>query len=80
MVAELARILKPDGVIEMRTPDLGHWATPSNLAQWKEVKPSEHLYYFDAKTLAQLCSRHGLVVAHKRLMFKPALDVFFRHR
>ena len=77
VVAELKRIIKPGGVIEIRTPDVGHWQTPKNLCEWKEVKPSEHLYYFDVKTLVRLFDKHGLVLKKRRFMFKPALDLFF---
>ncbi len=79
VVKELKRILAPGGVVEIRTPDLGHWLTPKDLSSWKEVKPSEHLYYFDASTLSRVFANHGLKVASRRLMFKPALDVFFVH-
>lgn len=78
-VAELARVLRPTGVIEIRTPDVGHWSTPRQLSEWKEVKPSEHLYYFNASTLNRLFAKHGLRVRHQRFMFKPALDIVFEH-
>lgn len=78
-VAELARVLKPTGLIEIRTPDVAHWRTPRNLAQWTEIKPSEHLYYFSASTLTRLFARHGLRLLHRRVMFKPALDCLFAH-
>ena len=77
LVTELARILTPGGVIEIRTPSVGHWQTPRDLSTWKEVKPSEHLYYFSFSTLKTLFENHGLSVRHKRLMIKPALDVYF---
>ena len=77
IVAELRRLIKPSGVIEIRTPDVGHWQTPRDLSQWKEVKPSEHLYYFDARTLERLFEQHGLIRKKRRIMFKPALDLFF---
>ncbi len=76
-VAELARVLKPGGLIEVRTPDLGHWRTPRDLAQWKEIKPSEHLYYFSAATLTRLFARYGLRLHHRRLMVKSALDCLY---
>ena len=77
VVIELKRLIKPSGVIEIRTPDLGHWQTPKDLIRWKEVKPSEHLYYFNARTLERLFKQHGLILKKKRIMFKPALDLFF---
>lgn len=76
-VAELARIVKPGGLIEIRTPDVAHWRTPRNLANWKEIKPSEHLYYFSAITLTRLFARHGFRLVHRRLMAKPALDCLY---
>jgi 2-polyprenyl-3-methyl-5-hydroxy-6-metoxy-1,4-benzoquinol methylase len=77
VVAELARILRPGGVIEIRTPDVAHWRRPRELAAWREIKPSEHLYYFSAETLVRLFARHGLVLLRRRLMLKPALDCYF---
>lgn len=77
LVTELARILAPGGVVEIRTPNVGHWQTPRYLSTWKEVKPSEHLYYFSFTTLKTLFENHGFLVRHKRLMLKPALDVYF---
>jgi len=75
--AELARILKPGGLLEIRTPDVAHWARPCDLSRWKEIKPSEHLYYFSPTTLERLLARHGLVLRKRRMMFKPAIDAFF---
>ncbi|TDJ63733.1 MAG: class I SAM-dependent methyltransferase [Proteobacteria bacterium] len=77
LVAEIMRLLAPGGVVEIRTPDVGHWRTPRDLARWEEVKPSEHLYYFNRSTLEALFANHGFRVAHRRPMFKSALDVFF---
>ena len=79
VVGELKRILKPAGVIEIRTPDIGHWSTPSKIETWKEVKPSEHLYYFNRETLPMLFARHNLQLIYRRLMFKPAINMFFQH-
>lgn len=74
-VAELARILAPGGVIDLGTPDIGHWRVPRALAQWNELKPSEHLYYFNRRTLGRLLARHGLRIVRKRLALKPGLKV-----
>jgi 2-polyprenyl-3-methyl-5-hydroxy-6-metoxy-1,4-benzoquinol methylase len=76
-VAELHRILKLKGIVEIRTPDIAHWQTPRDLSTWKEIKPSEHLYYFNAVTLRNLFEKHGFELAHKRFMFKGALDMYF---
>ena len=78
-VAELKRILKPDGVVEIGTPDIGHWRVPKVLSSWNEVKPSEHLYYFDRITLTRLLANHGLEVIRSRLALKPGLKIVARH-
>ena len=78
-VAELARILAPRGVLDIGTPDIGHWRVPRVLARWNELKPSEHLYYFNRQTLGRLLARHGLRIMQKRLALKPGLKVLIEH-
>jgi len=78
-VAELKHLLAPGGVIEIRTPDVGHFTTPRRLETWREIKPSEHLYYFDRRTLPRLFARHGLKLIERRLMLKSALDHVYGH-
>lgn len=77
--AELARLLAPGGIIEIRTPDVAHFRRPRRLEAWSEIKPSEHLYYFSRATLARLLARHGLAIVHRRPAWKPALKVYVRH-
>jgi 2-polyprenyl-3-methyl-5-hydroxy-6-metoxy-1,4-benzoquinol methylase len=77
LMAEMHRILAPEGIIEIRTPNVSHWRTPRDLSRWKEVKPSEHLYYFNQQTLRLLFEKHGFRTRYQRKMFKPALDVYF---
>lgn len=79
-VAELERLLAPGGVIDIGTPDLGHWRVPRALSDWQELKPSEHLYYFDRATLARLLARHGLRITRKRFALKPGLKVLVERR
>lgn len=78
-VAELKRLLAPGGVIEVRTPDVDHFTTPRRLEGWREIKRSEHLYYFDRNTLPRLFARHGLALRQARRMWKSALDHFYVH-
>ena len=78
-VKKLKRILSENGVIEIWTPDIGHWRRPKALIEWDAIKPSEHLYYFDKKTLSMLLNKHGLKIIKKRFSLKPGLQVFITH-
>lgn len=79
-VKELARLLKPSGVIEIGTPDVGHWRTPKPLHSWGAILPSEHLYYFSRTTLSQLLHKHGLKVTKWRFNLKPGLRGYVTHQ
>ena len=79
IVKELKRILSKNGVIEIWTPDIGHWRVPKSLIEWGDIKPSEHLYYFNKKTLSMLLRKHGLRIIRKRFSLKPGLQVFVTH-
>jgi 2-polyprenyl-3-methyl-5-hydroxy-6-metoxy-1,4-benzoquinol methylase len=79
IVAELKRILKQDGIIDIITPDVGHWRVPNPLSEWKEIKPSEHLYYFNKNTLARLLEKNGLIIKKQRIAFKSMLKVYVAH-
>ncbi len=79
IVKELKRILSKNGVIEIWTPDIGHWRVPEPLIEWEAIKPSVHLYYFNKKTLSMLLNKHGLKIIKKRFALKPGLQVFVTH-
>jgi len=79
LVMGLKRILAGGGIIDIVTPDIGHWRVPRDLSSWNEIKPSEHLYYFSKTTLALLLQKHGLRIVQTRLHFKPSLRVFAGH-
>ncbi len=78
-VATLARLLRSGGVIEVRTPDIGHFRVPRELASWTEIKPSEHLYYFNRVTLEKLMLKHGLAIVKQRFSLKPGLKAYLQH-
>ena len=78
-VQELSRVLAPNGIIEVWTPDLGHWRRPRPLESWDAIMPSKHLYYFDRNTLDRLVSGHGLRISRRRFTWKPGIRVYLRH-
>jgi 2-polyprenyl-3-methyl-5-hydroxy-6-metoxy-1,4-benzoquinol methylase len=79
LVKELKRILAPNGVIDIITPDIGHFLVTSPLSDWKEIKPSEHLYYFDKKTINKLFHKHRLSITKKRFGLKPSMKICIQH-
>ena len=78
-MTEIKRILAKDGIIDIITPDIGHWRTPKKLSEWNEIKPSEHLYYFNKNTLSLLLNKYDLKIKHKRFHWKPSLRVYAVH-
>lgn len=55
LMATVARILRPGGAVLISTPDISGWA-----ARLLQVKPVEHIHYFDPKTMATLVRGAGL--------------------
>jgi 2-polyprenyl-3-methyl-5-hydroxy-6-metoxy-1,4-benzoquinol methylase len=55
LMATVARILRPGGAVLVSTPDISGWA-----ARLLQVKPVEHIHYFDPKTMATLVRGAGL--------------------
>ena len=56
---EVRRILKPGGIVTVGTPDLGHSAFREKREDWRHLKPSEHIFYFEERTLARLFAKTG---------------------
>ncbi|MCG8323935.1 MAG: class I SAM-dependent methyltransferase [Thiotrichales bacterium] len=80
LVGELARLLDGNGLIDIVTPDVGHWRVTRPLSEWKEIKPSEHLYYFSKQTLDRLFERHGLRIIRKRFSLKSSMKIVAAHQ
>jgi 2-polyprenyl-3-methyl-5-hydroxy-6-metoxy-1,4-benzoquinol methylase len=55
LMRTVARILRPGGAVLISTPDISGWA-----ARLLQVKPVEHIHYFDAKTMERLVREAGL--------------------
>lgn len=62
-----AQVLRPGGLLALATPDIH--SLPARLAgrRWVGYKLSEeHIYYFSARTLAQMLAEAGLEIVHVR--------------
>jgi len=51
----VARVLRPEGLVLISTPDIERWA-----ARLLQVKPEEHLYYFSPATIRTALRQAGL--------------------
>lgn len=50
----LSNLTNPNGVLYLTTPDAGHIRVPKKIANWKEVKPPEHIRFFNKKNMKKL--------------------------
>ncbi len=60
-VQEIARRLRPGGLVALETPDIGSWPYRLMKARWRQFIP-EHYYFFDRNTLHRLLSDNGFEV------------------
>lgn len=58
-MSALSTLAAPGAILFLTTPDGGHWRVPKQFARWREVKPPEHLVWFDKTTLGDLARAHG---------------------
>lgn len=56
---EVRGILRPGGIVAIGTPNLGHPAFRAKRENWRHLKPAEHIYYFEERTLARLFEKTG---------------------
>lgn len=77
-IAAIAKILVPNGVLYLTTPDAGHFTVPKDFATWHNVMPPEHITYFTRKGIAQLLNKHGLKVEKFFFSFKDGMRLIAR--
>ena len=62
MIKEVYRLLKPNGWLLVRTPDIGSLIARLQGQHWIQIKPAEHIYYFSGATLKKLLTLVGFTV------------------
>lgn len=77
-MATLQAITRPGSHVYIAAPDAGHPAVPSDIAQWGDVAPPEHLQFFNRDGLAILFRRYGFVLEKAYKKTTPAHSVIFR--
>jgi len=76
----LAARMKPGALIYITTPDASHWRVPADFASWDEVRPPEHIHFFNRKSLTRLLAQHGLDIVKFEWAMKPGLKALARKR
>jgi len=69
LMQEVCRILKPKGAVLIVTPDIGSWIARIMKDSWPHYK-SEHIFYFNRRSLCMLLRKTGFSVEHVGRAFK----------
>lgn len=61
---EVKRILVNGGLVVIGTPDLDHLAFRIRRANWRHLKPAEHIYYFSKSSIRALLLKTGFEIVN----------------
>jgi 2-polyprenyl-3-methyl-5-hydroxy-6-metoxy-1,4-benzoquinol methylase len=75
MIGEIARILKPKGILAIAVPNFGSFQAKFFGASWFHLDLPRHTYHFDSDTLFQCLNRYGFKVI-KKSTFSLEQNVF----
>lgn len=62
-IERVRELLQDGGIVCMSFPNLESQRSVEAIIGWEQVKPPEHLHYWQAGNIARLIERHGFVVA-----------------
>lgn len=66
---EVRRILKPDGLLMLRTPNVASWEARVFRGNWYGLDPPRHLFVCSPDTLRAMLARSGFVVTRLRYQY-----------
>lgn len=69
---------RPGTLVYVSAPDAGHHKVPSNLADWTDICPPEHLQWFDAANLEHLFAPYGFRLFKRWQSRTPSHQVMFQ--
>jgi 2-polyprenyl-3-methyl-5-hydroxy-6-metoxy-1,4-benzoquinol methylase len=69
-VADIARALRPGGLLVISTPDTGHWLRPLMGAAWPMLQPDQHTYLFSRGAMQELLQSEGFETLIVRTAYK----------
>ena len=71
-MSEIARLLKPGGLVLIGIPNCASWDAQFYGAHWAAYDTPRHLHHFTPDTLRRLAEKHGFcVTAMRPLLFDP---------
>lgn len=79
VLRSMKELLAENGIIWMSTPDAGHWRTPKNVLEWKELAPPDHIGMFSPKSLAIALRQSGLKIIKQEFNLKWGLKALIGH-
>jgi 2-polyprenyl-3-methyl-5-hydroxy-6-metoxy-1,4-benzoquinol methylase len=68
---EVHRMLKPDGVLLLRTPNVDSWEARCFQSNWYGLDPPRHLFLFSPDTLRAALGKAGFAVSRLRHQYHP---------
>ena len=74
----LRQILAPAGRAFLTTPNIAHPSLPETLMESEEIRPPEHLLYFNPSSFELLLTNAGFRSTHHQWTNKPTLKVVAR--
>lgn len=74
-VEALYNLVAPGGLLFMTTPDAGHLRRTKIFIHWNEVKPPEHIFWYDKNSIKQLLQNKGFNRIDYRLNLKPGIKL-----
>ena len=77
-VAAIARVMRPQGLLYLTTPDISHWRVPRDLSRWDAFCPPAHCLFFSPGNLTRLLGRHGFKVERRLIAIKPGIKILAR--
>jgi 2-polyprenyl-3-methyl-5-hydroxy-6-metoxy-1,4-benzoquinol methylase len=61
-VAEVKRILKPDGLLVIQSPNIGSVMAKLTRSKWEWLCPPDHLYHFTPETIMRFLTSNGFAI------------------
>lgn len=77
-MAACSKLLNPQGLLYLTTPDAGHLRVPKNFTEWNEVQPPIHIFHLTKTALTLMLSQHGLTLVKFQLNIKPGIRLLAR--